>query len=92
MKYLPHNIAALAKNKGVTRRQIASELGITESHLSRIVTGSRSISLELLIEFMRVFKCTAGEVVPSLQKKRVHLRAQKQREADNGCNTCQTYL
>ncbi len=87
MKYLPHNIAALAKNKGVTRRQIASELGITESHLSRIVTGSRSISLELLQEFMRVFDCTAGEVVPSLQKKRLHLKSAR-RSTDTECHTC----
>jgi transcriptional regulator with XRE-family HTH domain len=69
-------LRALRKQRDVTLDELSAETGISKSTLSRLESGSRRPTLELLLPLARVYGVTLDELVgaPPTGDPRVHLR------------------
>jgi transcriptional regulator with XRE-family HTH domain len=70
-------LRALRQNRGVTLADLAEETGISVSTLSRLESGLRRASLELLLPLARAHRVPLDELVgaPQTGDPRVHMRA-----------------
>jgi DNA-binding XRE family transcriptional regulator len=71
----PH-LRSLRQDRGVTLTQVAKQTGVSVSVLSRLESGDRRPSLELLLPLARVYGVTLDELVdaPETGDPRVHLK------------------
>ncbi len=49
--------------KGITQRELADMLGISQSHLCNVENGRLSLSLKLLLTLRNIFECSLDELV-----------------------------
>ena len=57
------NIRELRKAKGLTQKQLAKLIDVTESQISQIETGKRNPGFETLLKLSEVFECTVDDIV-----------------------------
>jgi transcriptional regulator with XRE-family HTH domain len=72
-----HRLRSMRRARETTLSELASETGISVSTLSRLESGERRPTLELLLPLARVYQVTLDELVdaPPTGDPRVHLRA-----------------
>lgn len=49
--------------KGITQRELADMLGISQAHLCNVENGRLSLSLKLLLTLRNIFECSLDELV-----------------------------
>lgn len=49
--------------KGITQRELADMLGISQAHLCNVENGRLSLSLKLLLTLRNSFECSLDELV-----------------------------
>lgn len=57
------SIRDLRKAKGLTQKQLAKLIDVTESQVSQIETGKRNPSFETLLKLGEVFGCSVDDIV-----------------------------
>lgn len=57
------NIRKLRKEKGLTQKQLAKLVDVTESQISQIENGKRNPGFELLLKLGEVFDCDVDDIV-----------------------------
>jgi len=69
-------LRALRRERGVTLGELSAQTGVSASTLSRLESGSRRPTLELLLPLARIYGVTLDELVggPPTGDPRVHLR------------------
>src|SRR6185436_3852897 len=69
-------LRALRRERDVTLGELSAQTGISTSTLSRLESGSRRPTLELLLPLARIYGVTLDELVgtPPTGDPRVHLR------------------
>lgn len=72
-------LQALRLRRGVTLSEVASATGISKSTLSRLETGQRRPSLELLLPLARMYRVSLDDLVgaPETGDPRVRLRPRR---------------
>jgi transcriptional regulator with XRE-family HTH domain len=61
---MTHNrIKQLRLERGLSLKELAQEIGITDSHLSRVETGKRGLHSPKLVELARFFNVPVGEIM-----------------------------
>lgn len=63
MKYTPMQLVRLAN--GLTQRQTADLLGISQGHLSQVETYVVNASHELLVKMTQLYNCHMSDLFPS---------------------------
>ena len=66
-------IRKLREKKNMSQSELAEKLNITNIHLSRIETGSRGASLDLLMEISEVFQVSLDYLVTGRMAQLDHL-------------------
>lgn len=56
-----YRLVMLRKNRGLSQRQVAAELGITDTHLGLLERGKSDPSVELLFRIARYYGCDVYE-------------------------------
>lgn len=56
-------LRAIADNHQLTQEDLAEQLGINQSHLSRILSGERSISRKLAVQLEKRFRVPADQFI-----------------------------
>lgn len=69
-------LRALRRNRGITLAQLAATTGVSESTLSRLESGQRRPSLELLLPLSRIYDVPLDDLVgaPRTGDPRIHLK------------------
>lgn len=69
-------LRALRRHRGITLADVATTTGISESTLSRLESGQRRATLELLLPLARIYDVPLDELVgaPRTGDPRIHLR------------------
>ena len=57
------NIRELRKAKGLTQKQLAKLVDVTESQISQIENGKRNPGFETLLKLGEVFECSVDDIV-----------------------------
>jgi transcriptional regulator with XRE-family HTH domain len=74
-------LRALRRNRGLTLEELAADTGISVSKLSRLESGKRRPTLELLIPLARAHRVALDQLVaaPATGDPRVHLKPHRRR-------------
>ena len=65
------NLSAVLKVRGVTSRELAASIGITEANLSRLRTGkARAVRFGTLIDICRELECQPGDILEFVEDAR----------------------
>ncbi|MFE4056426.1 XRE family transcriptional regulator [Streptomyces sp. NPDC059096] len=69
-------LRALRRERGITLAELASTTGVSESTLSRLESGQRRPSLELLLPLARIYDVPLDDLVgaPRVGDPRIHLK------------------
>lgn len=69
-------LRALRRNRGITLADLAATTGVSESTLSRLESGQRRATLELLLPLARIYDVPLDDLVgaPRTGDPRIHLR------------------
>ncbi len=59
------NVRALREKQGLSQTRLAEETGVSQSIITQIERGTKSISLQLAVQFTKVFGCTLDDLVKS---------------------------
>jgi transcriptional regulator with XRE-family HTH domain len=63
MQAIAERIIALRKDAGLTQKQLAEELGVTQPVISGIERGELRVHGELIVELSRLLKVSADEIL-----------------------------
>ena len=77
MKECGKRIQQLRIQHGCSQEQLAKELNIDRSNLSRIETGKRSCSLDLLIQISALFDVSLDFIILGQEKQAVSIEARQ---------------
>ena len=88
MKACGNRIRVIRKEKGVTQEQPADILKISVSMMSQIERGSKSISLDLLVDFTEHFQISMDYVIKGKKTSMDCIREQFNKFMDelSGCD------
>lgn len=75
-----HVIDKLCIDKGITHRELAEIVGVSEVTLSRYLTGERTISLSVFMGLCKAFKITAEDLYKKYLFSNMKQRVEKYRE------------
>ncbi|WP_072691324.1 helix-turn-helix domain-containing protein [Rhodococcus marinonascens] len=77
-------LRALRRARGVTLERLAEQTGLSMSTLSRVETGHRRPTLDLLIPLVRAHRVTLDEIVdaPATGDPRIHLTPHRKKRGD----------
>lgn len=76
---LGREIAKQRKEHGLTQKQLAEKLGISQQYLQAIEAGRRKASIPLLVNFTKMFSVTTDELL-NLNKPTKKYSAQEKKE------------
>lgn len=62
------NIRRLRKEKGLTQKQLAHLVDVTDAQISLIESGKRSPSFEVLLKMGEVFDCSVDDIIRGKEK------------------------
>lgn len=80
-------IFRLMHEQGLTQRELAERVGISESHVSKMLSLRRGVSLERLRDFARVLGVTAGQIMLGGESYRPELLEEPPRRAPQAIST-----
>ncbi|MEU8353284.1 helix-turn-helix transcriptional regulator, partial [Streptomyces sp. NPDC048845] len=69
-------LRALRRNRGITLAEVSATTGVSESTLSRLESGQRRATLELLLPLARIYDVPLDDLVgaPRTGDPRIHLK------------------
>lgn len=69
MRALGPALAALRKQSGKTARQVAREIGRSNTGVSRYECGQREISIEILFKYLAAVGASLGDLDEAIQQQ-----------------------
>ena len=61
-KSIGQRISQYRKQKGLTQEQLSEMVGLTPHHLSAIERGASGVRIEILVQMINIFGCTADDI------------------------------
>lgn len=63
MKRFGEKLRTLRKQQGLTQTELATILGTNQSHVGKLEKGTRSPSVEVLMQIMQIFKVSCDQLL-----------------------------
>lgn len=67
-KSMIESLKVLRKEKGITQRELATQLGVAHCYIGRVETCERRLDIMELIRILRIFKLSDKEILDFLKQ------------------------